>query len=228
MTQIFGQDATGLIFSLVGGLILAILIGYFYTAKTSNVGTIVALNISKEHKFSKESVDSIELLTGLGIKDDCHAGKTVQHLYRIKTTPNAPNLRQVLFIHAELFDEFARHGHVVKPGELGENITTKGLDLLNMSVDTKLHFLKPNQDDVGTYNRTDHPIITITGLRNPCPQIEHFQKGLQKLCVTRDSMGSIVTRKAGVMGIVTRGGEITTFHRIIVERPRKHVKLEVV
>lgn len=91
-------------------------------------------------------------------------------------------------IHHELIQELSEKGFHVAPGVLGENITTQGIDLLALPEDTILRF--PSGAE-----------IQITGLRNPCPQIENFEKGLLSQVLDRDEQGNVV-RKAGIMGIV--------------------------
>jgi hypothetical protein len=170
-----------------------------------DVGTVVAVSRSSVHEFSKPVEDSIELLAGLGVRDDAHAGITVQHRSRVAVDPTRPNLRQVHLIHAELHDELRRRGFDVAPGQLGENITVRGLDLLGLPRGTRLH--------IGT-----EAIVEVTGLRNPCVQIDGLQRGLMKAVLDRDAEGRLV-RKAGVMGVVIAGGHVRPGEDIQVELP---------
>jgi MOSC domain-containing protein YiiM len=167
--------------------------------------SVVAISRSPAHSFSKPNVESIRLLAGLGIEGDAHAGETVKHRSRVKVEPTQPNLRQVHLIHAELFDELSAKGFSVAPGEMGENITTRGIDLLSLPVGTRLQ--------IGA-----SAVVEVTGLRNPCVQIDRFQKGLMKAVLGRDSEGNLV-RKSGVMGIVLAGGEVRAGDAISVTLP---------
>ena len=175
--------------------------------------TVVAVCRDGEHRFSKAVTTSITLLTGLGVEGDAHAGVTVQHRSRVAADPTQPNLRQVHLMHEELFDDLARDGFAVKPGELGENVTTRGIDLLALPRHTVLR--------IGA-----DAVVEITGLRNPCVQIDLFQQGLLKRVVHHDADGHLV-RKAGIMGIVLRGGRIEPGDQILVEPPPPpHLPLE--
>jgi MOSC domain-containing protein YiiM len=175
--------------------------------------SVVAVSRSPAHSFSKPNVESIRLVAGLGIEGDAHAGETVRHRSRVKVDPTQPNLRQVHLIHAELFEELAAKGHSVAPGEMGENITTRGIDLLALPVGARLH--------LGA-----SAIVELTGLRNPCVQIDRFQKGLMAAVLDRDGQGQLV-RKAGVMGIVLTGGEVRPGDPVVVRLPPEpHRRLE--
>lgn len=154
--------------------------------------TILAVHRHAAHVFSKPATEQIVLLTGLGVQGDAHCGATVKHRSRVRQDPTQPNLRQVHLMHAELFDELAAQGFHVAPGDLGENITTRGIDLLALPVGTVLQ--------LGTRAR-----VTLTGLRNPCAQIEHFQTGLLAAVLGRTPDGALI-RKAGVMAVVDEGG----------------------
>ncbi len=156
--------------------------------------SVVAVHASGIHGFSKQTQDGIVLLAGLGVEGDAHCGRTVKHRSRVAKNPDQPNLRQVHLIHTELFEQMARQGHVVRPGELGENISTQGIDLLGLPRGSELH--------IGA-----EAVVTITGLRNPCGQIENFQAGLLAQVLEKKSDGTLI-RKAGVMGVVTRGGRV--------------------
>jgi MOSC domain-containing protein YiiM len=177
--------------------------------------SVIAVSRSATHSFSKPNRDSIRLLAGLGVEGDAHAGETVKHRSRVKADPTQPNLRQVHLIHTELFDELTQKGFSVAPGEMGENITTRGIDLLALPVGAKLH--------IGS-----SAVVELTGLRNPCVQIDRFQKGLMAAVLARDSDGQII-RKAGVMGIVLTGGEVCPNDPITVTLPpQPHRPLEKV
>ncbi|PJE95916.1 MOSC domain-containing protein [Streptomyces carminius] len=168
-------------------------------------GTVTAVSSNEVYSFTKPNRESITLLAGLGVEGDVHAGQTVKHRSRIAKDPTVPNLRQVHLIHEELFDEVGAAGFTVRPGELGENITTRGIDLLGLPTGTLLHL-------------GDEAVVEITGLRNPCYQIDNFQKGLLKRVVGRDADGGLV-RKAGIMGVVRTGGVVRPGDAISVELP---------
>ncbi len=165
------------------------------------------------HGFSKQTKDHIRLLTGLGVEGDAHMGVTVKHRSRVAADPTQPNLRQVHIIHEELFEELAGKGFSVAPGDMGENISTRGIDLLSLPRGTRLH--------IGV-----EAIVEVTGLRNPCKQIDDFQKGLLHAVLDRDADGGLV-RKAGIMGIVLQGGLVQPDDAIQVELPpMPHIRLE--
>ena len=168
--------------------------------------TVVAVHRSGIHGFSKHPEEEILLVEGLGVEGDAHAGATVRHRSRVKRDPGAPNLRQVHLLQAELFDELVGRGFAVFPGELGENITTRGADLLALPAGTRLA-LGPEAE------------VEVTGLRNPCSQIDRFQPGLMAAVLDRDASGAIV-RKAGVMAIVRRGGRVRPGDTIVVHLPQ--------
>ncbi|MDQ0695178.1 MULTISPECIES: MOSC domain-containing protein [Streptomyces] len=168
-------------------------------------GTVTTVSTSGGHTFSKESRDSVTLLAGLGVEGDAHAGVTVKHRSRVAQDPTQPNLRQVHLIHEELFTELSDAGFTVAPGELGENLTTRGIDLLALPTGTLLR--------IG-----DDAVVEVTGLRNPCLQIEAFQEGLLKQVVGRDATGAVV-RKAGVMSVVRQGGVIRPGDTVVAELP---------
>ena len=172
---------------------------------------VLAVHRSDRHTFSKTTVPQIQLVEGLGVVGDAHAGTTVKHRSRVRADPDQPNLRQVHLIHAELFDHLATVGHHLCAGELGENITTHGILLLGLPVGARL--------TIGD------AAITITGLRNPCQQINDFQPGLLKQ-VLRTTPDGDVERLTGVMGIVSRSGTITADDVITVTLPpRPHHRL---
>ncbi|MDM0013164.1 MOSC domain-containing protein [Variovorax sp. J22P168] len=164
-----------------------------------------AVHSSALHSFSKFAEPAIRLIEGLGVEGDAHAGATVKHRSRVARNPTAPNLRQVHLLHAELFDELIGAGFPVFPGDLGENITTADIDLLALAAGTRLH--------VGA-----EAVVEVTGLRNPCVQIDRFQRGLMAATLARDEAGRLV-RKAGVMAIVIAGGEVRAGDPIRVEPP---------
>lgn len=166
---------------------------------------VLAVNASDVHGFSKFAEPAVRLLAGLGVEGDVHAGRTVQHRSRISGNASAPNLRQVHLLHAELFDELVELGFAVFPGDLGENITTRGIDLLALPTGTRLR--------LGA-----EAVIELTGLRNPCSQMDRFQKGLMTATLARDADGALV-RKAGVMAVVVAGGEVSAGDTIYMELP---------
>ncbi|MGW7367318.1 MOSC domain-containing protein [Streptomyces sp. NPDC054841] len=168
-------------------------------------GRIAMVSSNSEYAFTKPNRDSITLLEGLGVEGDVHAGVTVKHRSRVAQDPTRPNLRQVHLIHEELFDEVRAAGFEVRPGELGENITTSGVDLLGLPAGTVLRL-------------GDEAAVEITGLRNPCAQIDNFQRGLLKQVVGRDDGGNVV-HKAGVMSVVRTGGVVRPGDAITVELP---------
>ena len=176
---------------------------------------IIALSSDPAHRFSKQPRESVRLLAGLGVEGDAHAGVTVQHLSRIAKDPAAPNLRQVHLIHAELFDELATRGFTITPGQLGENVTTRGIDLLGLSRGTRLR--------LGA-----EAVIEITGLRNPCHQLNGIAPGLMDAVLDRAPDGSLI-RKCGVMAVVVRGGEVRMGDAVAVtECPNPKQRLEPV
>lgn len=176
---------------------------------------IVAVSRSESHSFSKQNQPSIRLIEGLGVEDDAHQGVTVKHLSRVARDPAQPNLRQVHLIHAELHDELTAAGFDVAAGELGENVTTRGVPLLDLPVGTRLRL-------------GGSAIVEITGLRNPCVQIDRFRPGLLGEVVGRDESGA-VWRKTGIMSVVLRGGDVKPGDAIEVELPPEpHRPLEVV
>ncbi|MEU1000262.1 MOSC domain-containing protein [Streptomyces tibetensis] len=173
---------------------------------------VTAVSSNGEYSFTKPNRESITLLTGLGVEGDVHAGVTVKHRSRVAQDPTQPNLRQVHLMHEELFAEVGEGGFEVAPGELGENITTRGIDLLGLPT--------------GTLLRIGDAVLEVTGLRNPCVQIDHFQDGLLKQVVGRDEAGNIV-RKAGIMSVVREGGVVRPGDPIEVELPSEpHRPLE--
>ena len=178
--------------------------------------SVEAVSSNPEHTFSKATQGRICLLAGLGVEGDAHAGTTVKHRSRVARDPSQPNLRQVHLIAAELHDELRAIGVEVDAGQLGENITTRGLDLLRLPTGTRLH-LGPDA------------VIEITGLRNPCGQLNQVHAGLKDLLSPRDAAGDIAERRAGVMAIVLDGGFVEPGNAIRVELPSEpHTPLEPV
>jgi MOSC domain-containing protein YiiM len=157
------------------------------------------------HSFSKQVLPAIVLVAGYGVEGDAHAGATVKHRSRVARDPSRPNLRQVHLIHSELFATVAESGIDVRPGEMGENITTSGLDILALPTGTRLQ--------IGA-----SAVVEITGLRNPCAQIDAFAPGLLAEVVGRGPDGALI-RKAGVMGIVVAGGTVCAGDAITVTLP---------
>jgi len=178
-------------------------------------GAVRAVSSNGVYSFTKPNRESITLLEGLGVEGDVHAGATVKHRFRMKKDPSQPNLRQVHLIHEELFEEVRAAGFEVAAGQLGENVTTRGIDLLGLPVGTLLR--------LGT-----DAVVRVTGLRNPCAQIDAFRKGLMKQVVGRAPDGRPVFR-AGIMSVVVSGGVVRPGDPIAVELPDgPHVPLEIV
>ena len=167
--------------------------------------TVTAVSQSTAHEFSKQPQESIRLVAGLGVDGDAHSGKTVQHRSRVARDPSQPNLRQVHLLHAELHDELQAAGFCVSAGDMGENITTRGMDLLGLPTGTRLH--------LGA-----SAVVEVTGLRNPCSQLDAFQPGLTAAVLDHDADGALI-RKAGVMGIVLTSGEVQPGDAIHVTLP---------
>jgi MOSC domain-containing protein YiiM len=166
---------------------------------------VVAVSCSRTHSLSKGNQTAIQLLAGLGVEGDAHAGTTVKHRSRVARDPQQPNERQVHLIHAELHEELRDAGFDVSAGQMGENITTRGIDLLGLPTGTRLH-LGPEA------------VIKITGLRNPCAQLDRIQGGLMAAVLDRDEAGNLV-RKAGVMAVVIAGGPVRPGDAITVALP---------
>lgn len=178
-------------------------------------GTVAAVSSNGTYSFTKPNRESITLLAGLGVEGDVHAGETVKHRFRMEKDASQPNLRQVHLIHEELFAEVREAGFDVAAGELGENVTTRGIDLLGLPVGARLH--------LGA-----QAVVEVTGLRNPCAQIDNFRKGLMKQVVGRDESG-VVRFKSGIMSVVLEGGVVRPGDAIKVELPDgPHVPLEIV
>lgn len=168
-------------------------------------GTVTAVSRSLAHAFSKANQGSIRLLAGLGVEGDAHSGETVRHRSRVARDPTQPNLRQVHLIHAELHDKLRAAGFDIAAGEMGENITTRGVDLLGLPTGTRLH--------LGAT-----AVVEVTGLRNPCVQLDRFRPGLMAAVLDRDGDGNLI-RKAGVMGVVLDSGEVQFGDAIRIDLP---------
>lgn len=166
---------------------------------------VTAVSRSPTHTFSKPATEVIRLAAGLGVEDDAHLGRTVKHRSRVARDPTQPNLRQVHLLHSELLEELRAAGFDVAAGQLGENILTAGLDLLGLPTGTRLR--------LGNTAR-----IEITGLRNPCYQIDDFRPGMLRAVLDRDPQGRLV-RKAGVMAVVLAGGDVRPGDAIAVDLP---------
>jgi MOSC domain-containing protein YiiM len=174
-------------------------------ADSGQIGSVLAVSCSATHTLTKEHRAGIRLIEGLGVEEDAHAGVTVKHRSRVLKNPFQPNLRQVHLIHAESHDELRAAGFEVVSGQMGENITTRGIDLLGLPTGTRLR--------LGA-----EAIVEITGLRNPCSQLESIQRGLMAAVLDRDEQGNLI-RKAGVMAVVIAGGAVRPGDAIIVELP---------
>jgi MOSC domain-containing protein YiiM len=169
------------------------------------MGVVTAVSLRKGHHFSKINAMSIRLLRGLGVDGDAHMGETVKHRSRVAKDPNQPNLRQVHLLHEELFEELRPKNFVVRPGDMGENVTTRGVDLLALPAGTRLHL-------------GESAVVEVTGLRNPCIQIDRLQKGLMAATLDKDADGNLI-RKAGVMSVVLAEGDVRPGDAVRVELP---------
>ncbi len=169
------------------------------------MATILAVSLRRGHHFSKTPGLSIRLLTGLGVAGDAHMGVTVKHRSRVRRDPTQPNLRQVHLMHGELFEELRSKGFNVRPGDLGENVTTAGVDLLALPTGARLHL-------------GETAVVEVTGLRNPCIQLDRFHNGLMAATLDKDADGNLI-RKAGIMGIVLADGDVRPGDKIRVELP---------
>ncbi|MGL4609303.1 MAG: MOSC domain-containing protein [Trueperaceae bacterium] len=170
----------------------------------SRSGKIIAVSSSPTHTMSKPNQPSIRLLSGLGVENDAHQGVTVKHRSRVAQDPAQPNLRQVHLLHSELHDELRAKGFEVQPGQMGENITTKDIDLLGLPRYTRLHI--------------GEAVLEVTGLRNPCTQLDGIQQGLMAAVLDHDAEGNLI-RKAGIMTLVLRGGDIKQGDAIRITLP---------
>ncbi|MEJ7837747.1 MAG: MOSC domain-containing protein [Thermomicrobiales bacterium] len=178
-------------------------------------GIVIAVSSSPAHTMSKPNQAIISVSAGLGVNGDAHQGETVKHRSRVARDPTQPNLRQVHLIHAELHDALRTAGYEVESGQMGENITTRDVDLLQLPTGTRLRL-------------GDTVVLELTGLRNPCAQLNGIQQGLMAATLDRDAQGNLI-RKAGVMAIVLTGGEIRSGDHIeVILPPEPHVPLEPV
>lgn len=176
---------------------------------------VVAVCLSPTHTLTKPAAESVRLVAGLGVEGDAHSGRTVRHRSRVARDPSRPNLRQVHLLHAELHDALVRAGFPVGPGVMGENVTTRDLDLLGLSRGTRLQL-------------GETAVVEVTGLRNPCVQLDGIRSGLLAAVVDRDEQGRVV-RKAGVMAVVLEGGRVRPGDEIRVHLPPPpHLPLEPV
>ena len=179
------------------------------------MAVVTAVAASATHTFSKPVQPSIRLLTGLGVERDAHLGETVKHRSRVRRDPTSPNLRQVHLIHSELHDQLRAAGFDVGAGDLGENVTTRGIDLLGLPAGTLLRL-------------GGEAVVEVTGLRNPCVQLDAFQRGLTAAVLDRDPEGGLV-RKSGVMAVVREGGEVRPGDEVVAVLPAgRRRALEVV
>jgi MOSC domain-containing protein YiiM len=168
-------------------------------------GVVTAVSRSARHTLTKPNQDNIRLLAGLGVEGDAHSGTTVKHRSRVARDPSQPNLRQVHLVHAELHDTLKQQGFAVAAGQMGENVTTRGIDLLGLPTGARLRL-------------GDTAIIEVTGLRNPCAQLDRIQPGLMGATLERAADGSLI-RKAGIMAVVLKGGDVRPGDPIRVELP---------
>ena len=166
---------------------------------------ILAVHLSATHTMRKFAAPTIRLIAGLGVEGDAHAGATVKHRSRVAADPTQPNLRQVHLVQAELFDELGAKGFRLEPGLIGENVTTRGIDLLGLPRGALLR--------LGA-----EAVVEVTGLRNPCTQLDGIQPGLMRACLGHDAVGTPI-RKAGIMAIVRAGGTIRAGDAIAVTLP---------
>lgn len=178
-------------------------------------GEVISVSRSAGHTFGKSNAGAIRLLAGLGVEGDAHMGERVKHRSRVRQDPTQPNLRQVHLIHAELHDELRAAGFDVSAGQMGENVTTRDVDLLGLPTGTTLRL-------------GETASVEVTGLRNPCKQLDGLQPGLMQAVLGRDEAGNLV-RKAGVMGVVVTGGEVRPGDEVRIELPPEpHLPLEKV
>jgi MOSC domain-containing protein YiiM len=169
------------------------------------MGKVVSVSARDGHGLGKTVIERITLIAGEGVEGDAHRGVTVKHRSRVAKDPSQPNLRQVHLVHAELLDEVAAKGFAVQPGDIGENILTRGIDLLGLSTGVLLR--------IGA-----EVVVEITGLRNPCQQLNGHSEGLMNALLYRDAAGNLI-RKVGVMGIVREGGSVCAGDVVVVEVP---------
>jgi MOSC domain-containing protein YiiM len=155
---------------------------------------VTSVSLNPLHTFSKRPVPEIRILAHHGVEGDAHAGEKVQHLYRVRKNPNAPNLCQVHLIAEEFLEELRTQNFPIEPGQLGENIIVRSLDLCSLSVGATLRL-------------GSDALIEITGLRDPCNQLNTLRPGLMKACLARSLDGTLI-RKAGVMAIALVSGSV--------------------
>jgi MOSC domain-containing protein YiiM len=170
-------------------------------------GVVTAVSRSARHTLVKSNEDKIRLAAGLGVEGDAHSGATVKHRSRLARFANERNLRQVHLIHAELHDSLRGQGLAVTAGQMGENVTTRGVDLLGLPTGARLHL-------------GEMAVVEVTGLRNPCAQLDRIQPGLMGATLERGPDGSLV-RKAGIMAVVLAGGDVRPGDPIRVELPQE-------
>jgi hypothetical protein len=183
--------------------------------RSITIGSVIGVAASSTHTFSKARQPFVRLVEGLGVEGDAHLGASVRHRSRVARDPSQPNLRQVHLIHVELLEELRAAGFSVMPGDLGENVTTAGIDLLALPRGSRLRL-------------GSDAVVEVTGLRNPCVQLDRFQNGLTAAVLARDETGNLV-RKAGVMAVVIAGGIVRVADPIGVQLPSlPHVPLGVV
>jgi MOSC domain-containing protein YiiM len=168
-------------------------------------GVVTAVSRSARHTLAKPTADSIRLLVALGVEGDAHSGTTVRHRSRVARDPNQPNLRQVHLVHAELHDTLREQGFAVSAGQMGENVTTRGVDLLGLPTGARLHL-------------GDVAVVEVTGLRNPCAQLDRIQPGLMEATLERAADGGLI-RRAGTRAVVLEGGDVRPGDPIRVELP---------
>jgi MOSC domain-containing protein YiiM len=171
------------------------------------MGEVIAVSLNPRHSFSKMRAESIRLLAGLGVEGDAHCGALVRHRYRVRRDPTQPNLCQVHLLHAELFEELSSRGLEIAPGEMGENITIRGVDVLSLPAGTLLKL-------------GEEAVVEVTGLRSPCEQMNKLKAGLMQAVVGKDAAGNVV-RKAGIMGIVRSGGVVKPGDSIRLQLPER-------
>ncbi|MGX2994854.1 MOSC domain-containing protein [Streptomyces sp. JNUCC 64] len=169
-------------------------------------GQVVAVSRDEAYTFSKTNRESITLLAGLGVEGDAHAGRTIRHQFRMTYKPDLPNLRQVHLMHEELFAELALKGFQVGAGQLGENVTTRGVDLLGLPTGALLHL-------------GEGAVLEVTGLRNPCAKINDFRRGLLSEVFAIDAASGEFTFKSGVMAVVRSGGVVRPGDSVRIETP---------
>lgn len=167
---------------------------------------VVAVACDSKHNIIKPVQAHITLIAGWGVEGDAHAGETIQHRYDKRRNPTAPNLRQIHLMHAELFDHMADQGMTVRPGQMGENITTRDIDILSLPQGTRL--------------KLGNAVIELTGLRNPCKYLNTIAPGLMKACLAKHKDGTPFPQ-SGVMGMIIAGGIVKAGDAIEIVLPEK-------